>query len=98
MDAESLDLHSVQWWSADLHWPTMGVRFTFRWPQSNATQANELDRLTEMGYTLVRLFQRFSRIERYYTDDELITKTEIVMQPGNGVNVGLWETGEGGKI
>jgi hypothetical protein len=46
----------------------------------------------------VRLFQRFNRIERYYTDDELITKTEIVMQPGNGINVGLWETGEGGKV
>jgi hypothetical protein len=51
-----------------------------------------------MAYTLVRLFQRFSRIERYYTDDELITKAEIVMQPGNGINVGLWEAGEEPKI
>ena len=54
-------------------------------------KADEVDRLTEMAYTLVRLFQRFGRVERYYTDDELITKTEIVMQPGNGIKVGLWE-------
>jgi hypothetical protein len=52
---------------------------------------DEVDRLTEMAYTLVRLFQRFGRVERYYTDDELITKAEIVMQPGNGIKVGLWE-------
>jgi hypothetical protein len=45
-----------------------------------------------MAYTLVRLFQRFSRVERYYTDDELIIKAEIVMQPGNGIKVGLWES------
>jgi hypothetical protein len=47
--------------------------------------------LTEMSYTLVRLFQRFDRVERYYTDDELITKAEIVLQTGNGIKVGLWE-------
>ena len=47
--------------------------------------------LTEISYTLVRLFQRFDRIERYYTDDQLITKAEIVMQPGNGIKVGLFE-------
>jgi len=55
-------------------------------------EADRNDRLTEMAYTLVRLFQRFSRVERYYTDDELITKAEIVMQPGNGIKVGLWES------
>jgi hypothetical protein len=55
-------------------------------------EADKNDRLTEMAYTLVRLFQRFSRVERYYTDDELITKAEIVMQPGNGIKVGLWES------
>lgn len=51
-----------------------------------------------MAYTLVRLFQRFSKLERYYTDDELITKAEIVMQPGNGINVGLWEAGRDREI
>src|SRR5436853_5133715 len=98
MDAESLDLHSVQWWSADLHWPTMGVRFTLPPVSVECTQANGLDRLTEMAYTLVRSFQRFNRIERYYTDDDLITKAEIVMQPGNGINVGLYEAGKWGII
>jgi hypothetical protein len=54
-------------------------------------RTDEGGRLAEMGYTLVRLFQRFGRVERYYTDDELITKAEIVMQPGNGIKVGLRE-------
>jgi hypothetical protein len=70
----------------------MGVRnktlLCLKWEKS---EADMNDRLTEMAYTLVRLFQRFSRVERYYTDDELITKAEIVMQPGNGIKVGLWE-------
>ena len=55
----------------------------------NRIETDELDRLTEMSYTLVRLFQRFDRVERYYTDDELITKAEIVLQPSNGIKVRL---------
>ena len=50
-----------------------------------------LNRLTEIAYTLVRLFQHFDRVERYYTDEEFVIKAEIVMQPGNGIKVGLWE-------
>lgn len=74
----------------------MGVRNTPL--RSVEHKADVADRLTEMAYTLVRLFQRFSRVERYYTDDELITKAEIVMQPGNGIKVGLWQAREEGGI
>ncbi|KAK3394178.1 cytochrome P450 [Podospora didyma] len=50
--------------------------------------------LTEMGYVLTRLFQRFDRVENYM--DEIdggnpTLKAEIVLQPGDGVRVALWE-------
>lgn len=63
--------------SANLHRPTMGVRK--RLPCSKALESDKNDGLTEMAYTLVRLFQRFG----------LIARAEIVMQPGNGIKVGL---------
>ncbi|KAI9720609.1 MAG: hypothetical protein M1812_002789 [Candelaria pacifica] len=47
--------------------------------------------LTEMGYTVVRILQRFERIERFWRDGEQVMKAEIVLQPGNGVRVGFWE-------
>lgn len=47
--------------------------------------------LTEMGYTVVRMLQRFERIDRYWEDSEMILKTEIVIAPLNGVRVGFWE-------
>lgn len=47
--------------------------------------------LTEIGYTVVRLLQRFSRIVRYWKDNELLLKTEIVISPANGVKIGFWE-------
>lgn len=50
--------------------------------------------LTEMGYTIIRILQRFERVERYWKDDELVMKAEIVLQPGNGVRVGFWEAGK----
>lgn len=53
--------------------------------------------LTEIGYTIVRLLQRFERIERYWTDEELILSAEIVLSPVNGVKVGFWEVGAGGS-
>ncbi|KAH8905143.1 cytochrome P450 [Coniochaeta sp. PMI_546] len=50
--------------------------------------------LTEMAYVLVRLFQRFERVESYM--DEVdggspTLKAEIVLQPGDGVRVAFWE-------
>lgn len=50
--------------------------------------------LTEMAYVLVRLFQRFERVESHM--DEVdggnpTLKAEIVLQPGDGVRVAFWE-------
>ncbi|KAK4136474.1 cytochrome P450 [Trichocladium antarcticum] len=50
--------------------------------------------LTEMGYVLTRLFQRFERIDNYMAEvdgGEPKLRAEIVLQPGDGVRVGLWE-------
>lgn len=49
--------------------------------------------LTEMGYTVVRMLQRFERIERYWEDGEMTLKSEIVLSPLNGVRVGFWVAG-----
>ncbi|MCJ1228734.1 hypothetical protein MMC12_005395 [Toensbergia leucococca] len=46
--------------------------------------------LTEMGYTVVRILQRFERVEKYWEGEQLI-KTDIVVQPGKPVKVGFWE-------
>lgn len=50
--------------------------------------------LTEMGYVLVRMFQRYSRVVSYM--DEVdggnpTLKAEIVLQPHDGVTVAFWE-------
>ncbi|KAF8853365.1 putative cytochrome 52A4 [Acephala macrosclerotiorum] len=53
--------------------------------------------LTEMGYTIVRLLQRYERIENFMgvVDGGRPTlKAEIVLQPGDGVRIGLWRRGE----
>jgi len=50
--------------------------------------------LTEMAYVLVRLFQRFDRVESHMdaVDGGSPTlKAEIVLQPGDGVRVAFWE-------
>lgn len=51
--------------------------------------------LTEITYVLTRMFQRFERVESFM--DEIdggkpTLKSEIVIQPGDGVKVALWET------
>ena len=49
--------------------------------------------LTEMQYTLVRLLQRFERIEcRMPAAPKM--RSDIVLQPLEGVEVGLWPVGE----
>ncbi|KAI9869682.1 MAG: hypothetical protein M1830_005221, partial [Pleopsidium flavum] len=53
--------------------------------------------LTEMGYTIVRILQRFERVERRWKDGEQFLKAEIVLQPGAGVKVAFWEADTGGK-
>jgi len=52
--------------------------------------------LAEMGYTVVRILQRFEGVHRYWGEGEQFLKAEIVLQPGAGVRVGFWEVGEGG--
>ena len=46
--------------------------------------------LTEIKYTVIRLLQRFERVEARMLAKEQFMKTEIVMQPGAGVMVALW--------
>lgn len=56
--------------------------------------------LTEMGYVLCRLFQRYDRVRSYM--DEIdggypALKAEIVLQPGQGVRVAFWEAKNGNQ-
>lgn len=49
--------------------------------------------LTEMGYTIVRLLQRYERIENHMFGVDAgspCLKAEIVLQPGQGVRVGFF--------
>ena len=55
--------------------------------------------LTEMGYVLTRLFQRFERVDNLMAEvdgGEPTLKAEIVLQPGDGVRVRFWGA-RGGK-
>ncbi|TLD10813.1 hypothetical protein PgNI_06330 [Pyricularia grisea] len=50
--------------------------------------------LTEMSYVLVRMFQRYDRVVNYMGDIDgghPTIKSDIVMQPGDGVIVAFWE-------
>ncbi|KAH9908899.1 cytochrome P450 52A11 [Xylariomycetidae sp. FL2044] len=50
--------------------------------------------LTEMTYVLTRMFQRFDRVESFMHEIDggnPTMKAEIVIQPGDGVRVALWE-------
>lgn len=53
--------------------------------------------LAEMGYTVVRILQRFEGVQRYWGEGEQFLKAEIVLQPGAGVRVGFWEAAEAGE-
>jgi len=46
--------------------------------------------LTEMWFTIVRLLQKFERIDRGETQGEQFLKTDVVGSPGGGVLVKLW--------
>lgn len=51
--------------------------------------------LTNMGYTIVRMLQRFDRLESFMPEGpngSPVLKAEIVLQPGAGVHVAFWET------
>ncbi|KAK7743683.1 hypothetical protein SLS62_010515 [Diatrype stigma] len=50
--------------------------------------------LTEMGYVLTRMMQKFERVESFMHEVDgghPTLKAEIVLQPGDGVKVALWE-------
>jgi cytochrome P450 len=47
--------------------------------------------LTEMQYTIVRIFQKFEKLEIRMRDEEQFLKAEVVLAPGGGVWVGLRE-------
>ncbi|OHE99548.1 cytochrome P450 [Colletotrichum orchidophilum] len=54
--------------------------------------------LTEMGYTLCRLFQKFERVESYMDavdGGKPTLKAEIVLQPGDGVKIAFWRAKQG---
>ena len=50
--------------------------------------------LTQMSYTVVRIFQHFERLEKRFEDKEQLLKVEVVMRPANGVKVAFWEERE----
>lgn len=50
--------------------------------------------LTNMGYTIVRMLQRFDRIDSYMPEGpngSPVMKAEIVLQPGEGVHTAFWD-------
>ncbi|KAI9835375.1 MAG: hypothetical protein M1837_003795, partial [Sclerophora amabilis] len=48
--------------------------------------------MAEIGYTVVRVLQKFSAVEKRWTDGAVTLKSEVTLQPGGeGVRVGLWE-------
>lgn len=50
--------------------------------------------LMEMGFTVVRILQRFGRVECRMSERPKM-KTDIVLQPAEGVQVAFFEAGEG---
>lgn len=65
--------------------------------------------LTQMGYTIIRILQRFGEVSRYdgvgvgggvggvaKGDDGIRMKCEVVMSPADGVPVGFWDADRSG--
>lgn len=51
--------------------------------------------LTNMGYTIVRLMQRFDRLDSFMPEGPTgnpVLRAEIVLQPGAGVHAAFWES------
>ncbi|KAL8738307.1 MAG: hypothetical protein Q9181_000896 [Wetmoreana brouardii] len=46
--------------------------------------------IAEIGYTTVRILQRFERTEKYWGVGDDVLKSEIVLSPANGVKVGFY--------
>ncbi|KAL8952916.1 MAG: hypothetical protein Q9222_001206 [Ikaeria aurantiellina] len=67
--------------------PDIGIFCPERWEQQFA--------LTEVGYTVVRILQRFERMSKYWTEEDDVLKSDILLSPKNGVRVGFWEADQG---
>ncbi|KAL8696041.1 MAG: hypothetical protein Q9224_003003 [Gallowayella concinna] len=50
--------------------------------------------LAEIGYTAVRIIQRFDRLEKYWGIEDDIVKSEIVLSPANGVKIGFYRAAD----
>ena len=51
--------------------------------------------ITRIGYTIVRILQRFESISKYWNDDGPQLKCKVVISPSDGVKVGFWERKNG---
>ncbi|KAL8966211.1 MAG: hypothetical protein Q9183_003471 [Haloplaca sp. 2 TL-2023] len=47
--------------------------------------------LTEMGYTVVRILQRFDKMEKYWGPEDDMVASNIVLSPAYGVRIGFHE-------
>lgn len=47
--------------------------------------------MARVGYTIVRILQRFESISRYWQDGGAQAECRVVMSPKYGVKVGFWE-------
>lgn len=55
--------------------------------------------LTEMGYVITRLFQRYERVDSHMLEvdgGKPVLRTEIVLCPHDGVKVSFWEAKKSG--
>ena len=50
--------------------------------------------LTEIGYTVIRMLQKYDRIDRYGSDGEMKLRSNIIMSPADDVRVGFWKVGQ----
>lgn len=48
--------------------------------------------MARVGYTIVRILQRFERVSKYWQGGGAQFKSEVVLSPRDGVKVGFWET------
>ena len=51
--------------------------------------------IVRVGYTIVRILQRFERVSKYWQDGGAQFKCEVVLSPRDGVKVGFWEAETG---
>lgn len=51
--------------------------------------------MVRVGYTIVRILQRFERVSKYWQDGGAQFKCEVVLSPSDGVQVGFWEAETG---